>query len=93
MPIPEDKQAIQHLLGMVNFIAKFSPNVSVATELLRELIKKDTIFQWTDHHTECFNNLKELLTSNDKLLKYYDVAKPVFVQVDSGLLFIRSTVL
>ena len=84
MPIPEDKQAVQCLLGMVNFIAKFSPNVSVGTEPLRELIKKDTIFQWTDHHTECFNNLKELLTSNDKLLKYYDVAKPVFVQVDSS---------
>ena len=93
MPIPEDKQAVQCLLGMVNFIAKFSPNVSVATEPLRELIKKDTIFLWTDHHTECFNNLKELLTSNDKLLKYYDAAKPVFVQVDSGLLFIRNTVL
>ena len=84
MPILEDKQAVQRLLGMVNFIAKFSPNVSVATEPLHELIKKDTIFQWTDHHTECFKNLKELLTSNDKLLKYYDVAKPVFVQVDSS---------
>ena len=66
MPIPEDKQAVQRLLGMVNFIAKFSPNVSVATELLRELIKKDTIFQWTDHHTECFNNLKELFTQMTK---------------------------
>ena len=41
---PTNKQDVQRLLGMVNFIAKFVPKVSDVTAPLRELIKKNVAF-------------------------------------------------
>ena len=84
MPTPEDKQAIQRLLGMVNYVAKFSPNVSIVSEPLRNLLKKDVEFHWTEQHAECLANLKNLFTQGDKVLKYYDVTTPVTIQVDAS---------
>ena len=41
MPIPEDKKAVQRLLGMINYVGKFIPNLAKITKPLRELLKKD----------------------------------------------------
>ena len=39
MPTPESKQDVKRLLGMVNYLQKFAPNLSKATAPLRELLK------------------------------------------------------
>ena len=52
MPAPEDKQGIQRLLGMVNYVAKFAPHVSEVTAPLRELLKKDVAWHWTERHEQ-----------------------------------------
>ena len=41
MPIPEDKEAVQRLLGMINYVGKFIPNLAKVTKPLRELLKKE----------------------------------------------------
>ena len=46
-PCPQNKQDILRLLGMVNFVSKFTPHVSDITVPLRELTKKDVEFHWT----------------------------------------------
>ncbi|GBN77551.1 Retrovirus-related Pol polyprotein from transposon opus [Araneus ventricosus] len=43
---PTSKNDIKRLLGMVNFLSKFIPNVSAVTSPLRVLLKKDIEFQW-----------------------------------------------
>lgn len=68
---------------MVNFISKFTPHVSDVTEPLRELTKKSVKFHWTDRHEKAFNNLKYQLSNSDTL-QYYDVTKPVTLQVDAS---------
>ena len=50
MPAPEDKHGVQRLLGMVNYVAKFAPNVSEKTAPLLELLKKDVAWHWTERH-------------------------------------------
>jgi hypothetical protein len=82
MPIPEDKKAIQRFLGMTNYIAKFLPNLSEVTAPLRQLLKKNALWKWTETHTEVFNTMKKMLVSK-KCLKYYDVNKDVTIQVDA----------
>ncbi|XP_046857694.1 uncharacterized protein K02A2.6-like [Xenia sp. Carnegie-2017] len=82
-PKPENKQDVQRLLGMVNFIAKFAPNVSDVTAPLRELIKKNIEFHWHETHEKAFQDLQHLLT-HPNTLRYYDVAKPVILQVDAS---------
>ena len=68
---------------MVNFISKFSPRVSDVTAPLRELTKKDIEFHWTEKQETVFNNLKAQL-ANSETLQYYDVTKPVTLQVDAS---------
>lgn len=38
MPVPEDKHGIQQLLGMVNYVAKFAPQVWEVIAHLRHLL-------------------------------------------------------
>ena len=81
---PESRQDVLRLLGMVNFIAKFAPGVSDVTAPLRDLTKKNVEFHWLEHHEKAFNNLKSKLTDRPAVLKYYDVKKPVTLQVDAS---------
>ena len=84
MPVPEDKHGIQRLLGMVNYVAKFVQHVSGVTAPLRELLKKDVAWHWTERHEQSFQGIKRLLTETSPgVLKYYDPKLPVKLQVDA----------
>ena len=54
------------------------------TEPLRGLTKKNIEFHWLESHEKAFENLKKLL-SGPEILHYYDVTKPVTLQVDSSM--------
>ena len=85
MPAPEDKHGVQRLLGMVNYVAKFAPNVSEKTAPLRELLKKDVAWHWTDRHEQSLNDIKRILTETSPgILRYYDPKLPVGLQVDAS---------
>ncbi|GBM63219.1 Uncharacterized protein K02A2.6 [Araneus ventricosus] len=62
MPTPSSKGEVRRLLGMVNFLSKFIPNLSQITAPLRELIKQNIEFRWENEHTVAFNRIKELLS-------------------------------
>jgi hypothetical protein len=49
-PVPENKEAVQRYLGMINYLARFLPDLSSRTEHLRLLLKKDTIYNWGPEH-------------------------------------------
>lgn len=50
---------------------------------LRELIKKNITFHWLEIHDEAFEELKRIMTESETL-RYYDVTKPVTLQVDAS---------
>jgi hypothetical protein len=70
-------------MGMVNYLAKFIPNLSNVTVPLRELLKKDTAWHWEEIHQKAFEEIKSRVTA-EKILQYYDVSKPVVLSVDSS---------
>ena len=82
MPAPENKQAVQRLLGMVNYLAKFYPHVTLVTAKLRKLLRKDTNWKWEEEQQTSFESIKQLLVK-PACLAFYDVAKPVRLQVDA----------
>lgn len=85
MPEPEDKKGVQRLLGMVNYVAKFVANVSEKTAPLRELVKEDVAWHWSEKHRQALEEVKKLLTNTAPgVLRYYDVTKPVIIQVDAS---------
>ena len=92
MPIQEDKKAVQQLIGYVNYLAKFLPSLSQIAEPLRRLADKDTHFEWLQHHSEAFDQIKEMLTS-DPVLKYYDINEDVVIQCDASQACLGATLL
>ena len=82
MPRPTDKLGVQRLVGMLNYVVKFLPNMSEIMQPLRNLIKNEERWEWKKIHDDSFQKIKDLLTSK-KGLAYYDVKKSVEIQVDA----------
>ena len=72
METPNNKQAVQRLLGMVNWLGRFIPNVSIITEPLRCLLKKEVEFHWQESQQKAFERIKQALISSS-VLKYFNV--------------------
>ena len=83
MPIPKDKQGVQRLLGMVNYVQKFAPRLSEIMEPLRQLIKRENEFHWDSIHDKCVEEIKEML-STTPVLKYFDAEKETVLQCDAS---------
>lgn len=83
MKSPQTKKELERFLGMVTYIAKFVPNFSSNTSVLRDLLKKDVVFQWDENHEKTFQSLKKLIT-NAPVLRYFDSSQPVKLSVDSS---------
>ena len=58
-------------MGLVNFSAKFIPNLATVAEPLRQLTRKGVAFKWGGEQKEAFKILKETLASAETLA-YYD---------------------
>ena len=83
MPPPDNKQQLQHFLGMVTYLSPFLPSLSTHTAPLRKLLKKESEFMWNPTYQEVFNQIKKVVCK-DTTLWYFDVQKPVTVQVDAS---------
>ena len=82
-PAPQNKQELQRFLGMINYISKFIQNFSDNTVTLRENLKKENDWAWTERHEDEFKKLKNAI-SNPPVLKYYDPTKPVTLTCDAS---------
>ena len=83
MPTPQSKEELQRFLGMIQYLAKFIPELSEKASPLRELLKKNSTWSWYPEHQAAFDKLKEEC-SRQPTLKYYDVNKPVKISADSS---------
>ena len=85
MPSPQDPTQLQSFLGMVNFMHPFIPHLSANTAPLRQLLMKNTVFQWTASTEAAFQKLKSLITTaQNRSLKFYNRQKPITVQADAS---------
>ena len=89
---PQDKGDVQRLLGMINYVSKFTKNMSDITAPLRELIKKNAHFVWEEKHSNAFDNVKKALISPN-ILRFYDVTKEITLQVDASYGGLGATIL
>jgi hypothetical protein len=92
MPTPDNKQAVQRLLGCVTYLAKFLPRLSQMAEPLRRLTDKDAHWEWFDHHDDALNEIKQQLTRTP-VLRYYDVTEEVTIQCDASEKGLGATLL
>ena len=83
MPQPQNKQDLQRLLGMVNYLSQYIPNMSEITSPLRALLKKDIQWTWYHEQQEALEKVKRALTSSP-VLQFFDVKKDITLQVDAS---------
>jgi len=84
MPPPTDKKGVERLLGTINYLAKFIPNISEITQPIRSLLKKKTMFECSREQEESFKVLNQIL-SKEPVLTFFDVKKnPITVSVNAS---------
>ena len=83
MPTPSDVSGVKRFCGMIQYLARFMPNLATDLEPLRRLTRKNTKWQWTNECQQAFNIIKEKI-ANPPVLAYYDDAKSLVLRVDSS---------
>jgi hypothetical protein len=80
---PKNKPDLQRMLGMVNYLRHFIPNMSELVSPLRKLLRKDVAWHWNETHTQVFQKLKQVLCS-PQVLAAFDPTTPIEIQCDAS---------
>ena len=92
VPASETPTQLQKFLGLATYLSPFIPSLSAFTPSLHDLLKKETEFIWNNSYEEAFNKVKSNVCK-DTTQWYFDVCKPITVQVDASQKDIGATLL
>ena len=70
---PNNEKELKSFLGAIQYLSKYIDNLSAQTDSLRQLLKKDKDWLWTEEHTQAFENLKQKITEIPCLARYISV--------------------
>ncbi|KAK2718885.1 hypothetical protein QYM36_006033 [Artemia franciscana] len=88
MRTPNTKDELQTILGMMNYLARYIPNLSSINQPLHDLVKQQQ-FKWKQQHDKSFTNIKESICSS---LAFFDpTAGNVELQVDASKFGLGAT--
>ena len=82
-PAPRSTAEVRSFLGMANTCHEYIKDYAQITGPLRELTRKNAIFQWTPSHQKACNQLKKALTQAP-VMSYFDVEKRSLLIVDGS---------
>ena len=83
MPQPQDVPGVKRLCGMVQYLAKFLPNLANDLTPLRNLTRKDVPWEWTTDCERAFHTVKQKMTKAP-ILAYYNPDDKLTLQADSS---------
>jgi len=83
MEPPTNKSALLRFIGMANYLSPYCKNLSSTIQPLRMLTHDGVPYSWSDEQQLAFVKAKALI-ANAPTLMYYDVNKPVVLQVDAS---------
>ena len=80
---PTDVSGVKRLCGMVQYLARFLPNLADDLEPLRMLTRKGQPWKWTDDCEKAVQTIKDKISAAP-VLAYYDPEQCLVLQVDSS---------
>jgi len=79
-PTPD---TLKSVLGMINYLGQFVPNLQSVLKPINDLLKSDVEFIWGDAQETAFQRVKQLL-SEAPALAFYDPERPTTVSCDAS---------
>ena len=92
MASPSDIQELRAFLGLATYMRPLIQNLSNLTACLRDLVKKNNVFERSSTHQAAFDAIKRLI-SDESTLAYYDPEKEITLQVDASTKGLGATLL
>ena len=83
LPCPHNVPELRRILGMLNFVHKFVPDLADQTRPLRELLKKGIQWTWGEAQERAFLQMKQAL-SFPPVLSHYSPDLPTKVSADAS---------
>jgi len=80
---PKNKRQLQQFLGICNYYRQFNVRHSISVDALRELLRKEVGWNWTQVHTSAFKTIKEDF-SRCITLKHIIPGVPFRLQTDAS---------
>jgi hypothetical protein len=68
MPAPQSKKELRRFLRMVNYLAKFIPDLAQNTSVIRDILKERNEWTWQPGPQKCFDDLKTACSSQPTLV-------------------------
>ena len=83
MLVPNNKKELQAFLGIINYLAIFSPYTADVCDPLHKLTSNKVTWTWNVSYQSPFNKTK-LLIKSDMCMKFYDDTKPLYLETDAS---------
>ncbi|CAB1106819.1 unnamed protein product [Ectocarpus sp. CCAP 1310/34] len=88
LPTPTNIKSLRSVLGTVNYVRRFIPDLAAVTAPMVDLTKKDAVKKsvakrWGPKHDETFAEVKRLLT-NPPVLHFPDFSKEFVIHIDAS---------
>ena len=83
LPSPTNITDLQKVLRIITYLATFIPHLSDLTAPTRDLLKKESEYQWTASHLKALQKIKDLICK-EVSLTYFNPSKETNLQVDAS---------
>ena len=83
LPIPTKVSELKTFLGLVNYYAKFLPDLATRLAPLYKLLKQDEPWHWSNEQETAFQDVKTSLLS-PQILAHFDDTKPIIMACDAS---------
>ena len=80
---PKNVTELKRILGMINYLGRFTKDLSVAIKPMTDLLKKDVQWNWDRPQEKAFETVKKII-SNLLSLSFYSTERPTVVSADSS---------
>ena len=81
--LPKDASEVRSFVGLVQYSAKFMPDIATVAKPIQELTKKGVAFKWGVEQQTAFQELKRLITQAETFA-YYKVGCKTRIVADAS---------